>query len=233
MDKKHILSIKNLKRTYGEGDAKTRALKGISVNIKKGEFLALSGYSGSGKSTTFHQISLLDIPTNGKIYFKDKNILELSEEEKSNFRLTKVGYIFQHYELLPEMTALENISLPLMVEQGNTKQTKNRAREVLDQVGLLKRQNHYPSELSGGEQQRISIARALVNNPEIILADEPTANLDSVTGDNIMKILKDLNRKQKITIFIINHKDSYEKHFDRIIRLKDGRIEKIDSKKHK
>jgi putative ABC transport system ATP-binding protein len=230
MDKKIILSVKNLKRTYGEGRSKTEALKGISFDVKEGEFIALSGPSGSGKSTTFHQISLLDKPTSGIIYFFGKNITNLEEDKKSDFRLKKIGYVFQHYELLPELTALENIFLPLMVDCGITKEIKQKAEKILSEMGLLERKNHCPSELSGGEQQRIAIARALIKEPKIILADEPTANLDSVAGIKIMETLKELNKKKGITIFVINHEKAFEKYFDRIIRLKDGKVERIDKK---
>lgn len=223
MDKK-ILEIKNLVKTYGDGRAKTQAVKGISFEINKGEFVALSGPSGSGKSTTFHQISLLDNPTSGTIKVNKISVENFNDDERSNFRLKNIGYIFQHYELLPELTALENIYLPLMVERGNTKEIKEKAEKILEEMGLLDRKDHYPSELSGGEQQRISIARALVKEPEIILADEPTANLDSVAGRKIMELLKKLNKKNKITVFVINHEKSFEKYFDRIIRLKDGKI---------
>jgi putative ABC transport system ATP-binding protein len=220
-----VLSVKNLVKTYGKGSAKTEAVKDVSFEIRDGEFVALSGPSGSGKSTTFHQISLLDKPTSGEIRFCGESILQMSEEQKSDFRLKKIGYVFQHYELLPELTALENIYLPLMIEKGNSEEIVTRGKEVLEAMGLLNRMNHYPSELSGGEQQRIAIARALVKEPEIILADEPTANLDSLAGENVMKILKQLNKKRGITIFVINHEKAFEKYFDRIITLKDGEVE--------
>ena len=233
MVRKSILSVKNLVRIYGKGRAKTEAVKGISFEISKGEFVALSGPSGSGKSTTFHQISLLDNPTLGIISFCGENIIKLNDEEKSDFRLKKIGYIFQQYELLPELTALENICLPLMVDKGYTNEVKQKAEKILNDMGLIERKDHYPSELSGGEQQRIAIARALVKEPEIILADEPTANLDSLSGKKIMEILKELNKKKDITIFVINHEREFEKYFNRIIRLKDGKIEKIDRKLRK
>jgi putative ABC transport system ATP-binding protein len=227
MDKKIILSVKNLVKTYGKGGAKTEAVKGISFDVKRGEFIALSGSSGSGKSTTFHQLSLLDNPTSGVISFCGQNIIKLNEDERSNFRLEEIGYVFQHYELLPELTAIENIYLPLMVSRGITSETKKKAEKILNEMGLLERKNHYPSELSGGEQQRIAIARALIKEPKIILADEPTANLDSVSGIKIMETLKKLNKNNGITIFVINHEKAFEKYFDRIILLKDGAIEKI------
>jgi putative ABC transport system ATP-binding protein len=224
MDKTIILSVKKLVKTYGKDRTKTEAVKGISFDVKKGEFIALSGPSGSGKSTTFHQISLLDTPTSGEIKINGKDIIKLNDDEKSDFRLKKIGYVFQHYELLPELTALENIYLPLMVENGNSKEIKEKSEKILNEMGLIERKNHYPNELSGGEQQRISIARALIKEPELILADEPTANLDSVAGEKIMKILKDLNKKKGITILVVNHEKSFEGYFDRTIKLKDGKI---------
>jgi len=231
MVKKVVLSVKNLVRTYGEGDAVTMAVKGISFDICEGELVALSGPSGSGKSTTFHQISLLDEPTSGKIKVCGEDVMDLSEDEKSDFRLNRIGYVFQHYELLPEMTALENVCLPLMVEKGRTRAVLDRAEFVLNEMGLLGRKNHYPNELSGGEQQRVSIARAIVNEPNIILADEPTANLDSVASKMVMEILRNLSRKKKITVFIISHEKEFERYFDRVIRMRDGEIEKIDKRR--
>lgn len=225
-----VLRVEDLKKTYGHGDFKTRALKGISFEIDKGEFVALSGYSGSGKSTAFHQISLLDTPTGGKITLFGEDVLRLSDNEKSDFRLRKIGYIFQRYELLPELTAIENVFLPLMADEGYSSNAREKARMVLKLVGLEERENHYPNELSGGEQQRVSIARALVKDPGIILADEPTANLDSVIGKKVMDILKYLNEKEGRTIFVINHNKNYEKYFDRIIWLKDGEIERIQKR---
>lgn len=233
MVRKVILSVKKLVRTYGEGKVRTEAVKGVSFDIHEGEFVSLSGPSGSGKSTIFHQISLLDFPTSGKINICGESVINLGEDERADFRLKKIGYVFQHYELLPEMTAFENICLPLMVDKGKTREVFEMADKMLIEMNLIERKNHYPNELSGGEQQRISIARALVNNPRIVLADEPTANLDSVASKKIMNILKDLSRKKKITVFVINHEREFEKYFDRIIRMKDGKIDKVDKRRSK
>jgi putative ABC transport system ATP-binding protein len=230
MASKVILSVKNLVKTYGSKKVKTEAVKGISFEVYEGEFVALAGPSGSGKSTTFHQISLLDKPTSGIITLCGKNIITLNENEKSEFRLKKIGYVFQHYELLPELTALENIYLPLMIEHGNSKEIRQKAEKILSELGLSDRKNHYPDELSGGEQQRIAIARALVKDPEIILADEPTANLDSVAGIKIMLLLRELSKKKGITVFVINHEREFEKYFDRVIRMKDGKLERVDKR---
>jgi putative ABC transport system ATP-binding protein len=225
MVKRVILSVKNLIKTYGDGRAKTFAVRGVSFDIREGEFVALSGPSGSGKSTTFHQIAILDNPTSGVIKIGEQDLNKITDEQKAMIRLNKIGYVFQHYGLLPELTALENIYLPLMVEEGSNGDIVKKAEKVLEQVGLLDRKDHYPSELSGGEQQRISIARAIVKKPDLILADEPTANLDTLAGKKIMELLKELNKKMGITVFIINHEREFEKYFDRIIKLRDGKIE--------
>jgi putative ABC transport system ATP-binding protein len=230
MAKQNIMSVRNLVKTYGKGNAKTNAVKKISFDIIEGEFVALSGPSGSGKTTTFHQISLLDKPTSGSIYLCGEDISNLNDDEKSEFRLKKIGYVFQHYELLSELTALENVCLPLIIQKGYTKDVVEKAEKILEEMGLTERKNHYPNELSGGEQQRVAIARALIKDPKIILADEPTANLDSVTSLHIMKILKELNKKRGITFFIINHEKEFENFFNKIIRLRDGQIEKTDKK---
>lgn len=231
MAKKPILSVKNLVKTYGSGKAEIKAVNGISFDISEQEFVALSGPSGSGKSTAFHQISLLDNPSSGKIFLCGEDVLKLTEEEKSDFRLKKIGYVFQHYELLPELNALENICLPLIVEKGFTNEVIKKGEEVLKEMDMIDRKNHYPSELSGGEKQRIAIARAIVKEPDIVLADEPTANLDSLAGERIMNTLRDLNKNKKITIFVINHETHFEKYFQRIIRLKDGKIVNDERKK--
>jgi len=233
MARKTILEVTNLVKTYGEGRARTEAVKGISFKIERGEFAALAGPSGSGKSTTFHQIALLDTPTSGTITFNSVNIQHLREEEQANFRLQNIGYIFQRYELLSELTALENVYLPLMVEHGKTREILRRAEHALAEMGLLERKDHYPHELSGGEQQRVAIARAIVKNPDILFADEPTANLDSKTGKQIIQTLQRLNKEKGITVFIINHETEYEPYFEKIIRLKDGRIEKIEETKRR
>lgn len=225
---KKILSVKNLVKTYDSGKVKTFAVKGVSFDLLEGDFVALTGPSGSGKSTILYQLGLLDTPTSGKIIIDGQDIGELEEGESSDFRLEKVGYIFQHYELLPELTALENTFLPLMADFKDNYIEK--AKEVLGILGLEKRMHHYPGELSGGEQQRVSIARALIKNPRIILADEPTANLDSRAGKKVTEILKSLNKKYKRTILVVNHEKELEKYFDKIIRIKDGKIVRIISK---
>lgn len=180
-----IIKIENLKRTYGT-KVLTHALKGVSFEVSEGDFIIIMGKSGSGKSTLLHQLGLLDTPTSGEIFIKNENTKDLSENKKTIFRLEKLGYIFQEYAILPELTALENVYLPLMVSSNNgNKDFKEKAKEMLKLVGLEHRFDHYSNELSGGEQQRVAIARALVNNPQVLFADEPCANLDTQSSKNI------------------------------------------------
>lgn len=228
---KKILSVRNLVKTYDSGKVKTFAVRGVSFDLFRGDFVALSGPSGSGKSTILYQLGLLDTPTKGIVIIDGRNLSHLESKEKSDFRLNKIGYVFQRYELLPELTALENVYLPLISRLDKNQDYLNQSKKVLKILGLGERLDHYPSELSGGEMQRVSIARALVVNPKIILADEPTANLDSVASKKIMEMLKLLNKKYKRTILVVNHEKEFEKYFDRIIRIKDGKIVKIVNNK--
>ncbi len=219
-----IIEVKKLKKTY-EGKVPTHALKGVSFGVKKGEFVALMGRSGSGKSTLLHQLGLLDIPTFGEIIMDGKNLLSLSENQKSEFRLKKLGYVFQSYALLPELTALESVYLPLMVSGINKKEYLKKSADMLKKVGLADRLNHLPKEMSGGEQQRVAIARALVNDPIILFADEPTANLDTESSQVILELFKKLNKEIGQTIIMVTHEPDDEKYVDRVINLKDGIIQ--------
>ena len=219
-----IIEVKNLKKTYG-GRMPTYALKNINLGIKKGEFAALMGRSGSGKSTLLHQLGLLDTPTAGEIIMDGDDLVLLSEKQKSEFRLKKLGYVFQSYALLPELTALESVYLPLMLLDVNKKEYIKKASEMLEKVGLGDRLHHLPKEMSGGEQQRVAIARALVNDPDILFADEPTANLDSESSEVILKLFKKLNKEIGQTIIMVTHEPDDKKHVDRVIWLKDGVIE--------
>lgn len=190
--------------------------------------MAIMGRSGSGKSTLLHQLGLLDTPTSGEIHIDGINVLKLSEKQKTFFRLNDLGYVFQEYALLAELTALETVFLPLMMQGVGKEEYIKRAKEVLEKVGLGKRLDHLPSELSGGEQQRVAIARALVNNPKIIFADEPCANLDSESSEVVLNLLKDLNEKMGQTIIMVTHESEDKRYVDRTIWLKDGTIEKIE-----
>ena len=218
-----IIEVKNLKKTY-EGKVPTYALKNINFGVKKGEFIALMGRSGSGKSTLLHQLGLLDIPTSGEVIMDGTNLMLFTEKQKSEFRLKKLGYVFQSYALLPELTALESVYLPLMLLGVAKKDYIKKASEMLRKVGLGDRLHHLPKEMSGGEQQRVAIARALVNNPLILFADEPTANLDSESSMVILKLFRELNKKIGQTIIMVTHEPDDKKYVDRVIWLKDGVI---------
>jgi putative ABC transport system ATP-binding protein len=218
-----IIEVKDLKKTY-EGKVPTYALKNINFEVKKGEFIALMGRSGSGKSTLLHQLGLLDIPTSGEVIMDGTNLMLFTEKQKSEFRLKKLGYVFQSYALLPELTALESVYLPLMLLGVAKKDYIKKASEMLKKVGLGDRLHHLPKEMSGGEQQRVAIARALVNNPLILFADEPTANLDSESSMVILKLFRELNKKIGQTIIMVTHEPDDKKYVDRVIWLKDGVI---------
>ncbi len=218
-----IIEVKNLKKTY-EGKVPTYALKNINFGVKKGEFIALMGRSGSGKSTLLHQLGLLDIPTSGEVIMDGTNLMLFTEKQKSEFRLKKLGYVFQSYALLPELTALESVYLPLMLSGVAKKEYIKKASEMLKKVGLGDRLHHLPKEMSGGEQQRVAIARALVNNPLILFADEPTANLDSESSMVILQLFRELNKKIGQTIIMVTHEPDDKKYVDRVISLKDGVI---------
>ena len=228
-NKKIIINAKKLERIYFNGTIKTYALKDISLNIKEGEFVAIMGPSGSGKSTLLHQLGVLDIPTKGSILIDDEDVVNLSDNRRTKFRLEKLGYVFQSYNLIPELTALENVYITPMAQGIATEKYKEKARDILKKVGLSDRMNHYPSELSGGQQQRVSIARALVNKPKILFADEPTANLDSDSSRETVKLFRQLNKEIGQTIVMVTHELEEGKKADRIIWVKDGILD-VDKK---
>jgi putative ABC transport system ATP-binding protein len=220
-----MIKVNNLKKTYF-GKVPTHALRGVSFEIKEGEFVALMGRSGSGKSTLLHQIGLIDMPTDGSVFIDGIDVLHLSEKVRCDFRLRNLGYVFQEYALIAEFTALENVFLPAFALPGNS--DKERATELLSLVGLGERLDHYPSELSGGEQQRVAIARSLVNRPKILFADEPTANLDSVSAKTVLELFKKLNTELKQTILMITHEPEDKQYVDRVLWLKDGYLDSIE-----
>lgn len=228
---KIVIKVESLEKYYFEkrSNVITKALDGVSFEVYKGEFLGIMGPSGSGKSTLLHLLGLLDKPTKGKILLLGKEVSGLNDREKSYIRLKKLGYVFQQYRLIPELNALENTALPCMMYSVKDKLCKEKAKEVLERVGLRHRIKHYPFELSGGEQQRVAIARALINNPAIIFADEPTANLDTKSGDDIIKLFLELNKHGQ-TIIMVSHEPEHKKYFDRILYIKDGKLEKIIKK---
>jgi len=219
-----LITLSKVVKTYKlEGDIEVHALIGVDLKIKEGEFVAIIGPSGSGKSTLMHIIGILDKPTSGTVTLEDHNIASLSEEGLAGLRNKHIGFVFQAFNLLPRTTALENVELPLIYSGVSVDERKKRAEEVLNIVGLADRMEHTPSQLSGGQQQRVAIARALITKPSLILADEPTGNLDSKAGEEILSLLKDLNKKGN-TIVMVTHELGIAKEAKRIIQMKDGEI---------
>lgn len=226
MTKEIIIELKDVWKTYQMGDNKVHALRGLNLKVKKGEFLAIVGPSGSGKSTAMNMIGVLDRPTKGNIFLSGKNIAKFSESGLAQVRGKKIGFIFQKFNLINTMSAKENIMLPLTFQGFSSIEREKRAQEMLKLVELENRQNHKPSELSGGQQQRVAIARALAVDPEVILADEPTGNLDSKTGGTVMDFLCKLHEEQKKTIIMVTHDNTLTKFAQRVETLKDGMIVK-------
>lgn len=218
-----MISIKNLYKTYKNKEIETPVLRGIDLEVKEGEFLGIMGKSGAGKSTLMYQIGLLDHPTSGEIILHNVNTEKLSGEERTNFRLSLLGYVFQDYALIPELTASENVMIPLLMQGKSKLEAKIVADDMLQKVSLSHRKDNKPSQLSGGEQQRVSIARAMAHNPKILFADEPTANLDSVSGRSIIELFEDLHEKGQ-TIVMVTHEEEYAKYCNRIVYLEDGKI---------
>ena len=219
-----IINIKDVTKTYVLGEeVEVHALKGVNLSIKKGEFTSIIGSSGSGKSTLMHIMGLLDKPTSGGVWFLDKKVSSLDDDQLAGLRNEHIGFVFQSFNLLPRTTALENVALPLIYAGVEEKARLKKAKEKLEQVGLGDRLNHTSTQLSGGQQQRVAIARALVNSPDIVFADEPTGNLDSESGAEIMKLLRDLNKAGN-TIILVTHEPDIAKGTKRTIELKDGQI---------
>jgi ABC-type lipoprotein export system ATPase subunit len=220
-----LLSARGLKKTYVIGKRTLDVLRGVDVEIARGDFVALRGASGTGKSTLLHLIGGLDTPNAGEIFFAGQNVSKFSEGELANFRNHRVGFVFQAYHLFPELTALENVGLPARVARISMKTVVKRATELLVRVGLQDRLDHKPSELSGGEQQRVAVARALINEPELLLADEPTGNLDSHTGAEIMELLKTLQAEKQTTLIIATHDEKVAARAQRVVQLADGLVQ--------
>ncbi|MEI7792016.1 MAG: ABC transporter ATP-binding protein [Candidatus Berkelbacteria bacterium] len=218
-----IIQADKVSKTYHTGGAEIRALSDISLVILPGDFIMITGRNGSGKSTLLHQLALLDFPDSGEVIINNQKTTELSEQLRMDFRLSSLGYIFQEYALIAELTAIENVMLPAMMLESSEK-AKKKAAQLLDKVGLTNKHNRLPSELSGGEQQKVAIARALVNSPRIIFADEPTANLDTIAAKEVLNIFKTLNEKDGITIVMVTHEPEELEYASRLIHLSDGRI---------
>jgi len=219
-----LLSARALTKSYTMGRRTLEVLRGVNLQVARGEFLALRGASGAGKSTLLHLMGGLDSPNAGEIHFAGQNLAAFSERELTHFRNRRVGFVFQAYHLLPELDALENVCLPARVARVPAARAAARGRELLDQVGLSDRLEHKPFELSGGEQQRVAIARALINEPELVLADEPTGNLDSHTGGEIIELLKKLHAEKQTTLVIATHDAKVAAHARRVFELADGCI---------
>src|SRR5262245_35290740 len=228
-----VISVRDLVKTYHVGEVTVRALRGANMDVSAGEFVAVTGPSGSGKSTLMHILGCLDRPTSGQYFLDGRDVSRMSKDELANVRNNKIGFVFQGFNLLSRTTALDNVELPLLYNSGKNKlksaERHKRAMESLTAVGLGERYHHYPNQLSGGQQQRVAIARSLINRPSIILADEPTGNLDTRTSIEVMGIFQKLNKERGITIILITHEVDIAEYGTRLIRFRDGRIQ-VDQK---
>ncbi|WMI81702.1 ABC transporter ATP-binding protein [Anaerotignum sp. MB30-C6] len=228
---RNVIRIKNVKKIYQMGKEKIQAVNGISLNIRQGEVCCLLGKSGSGKSTLLNLIAGLEKPSSGQIIFNKKHIERMNEDQLADFRQRYVGFVFQSYNLLPTLTAMENVTLPLIFKNVPLKERNERAMEMLTAVGLGDRAHHKPHEMSGGQQQRVSIARAFINSPQVVFADEPTGNLDTRTTYEMMDLITALASKNKQTLVIVTHDLELSDYADRIVMLSDGEVERIEDKR--
>lgn len=219
-----MIKVKNIKKSFTQGEVETKVLKGVDLEIKEGELVAIMGRSGAGKSTLLYQMSLLDTPSSGEIIIDGEKVSEFDQMQKTQFRLKNMGFVFQDYALIPELTATENVMMPLLMQGYDVNYSIKKAHEVLETLGLEKQKNNLPNQMSGGEQQRVSIARAVVHSPKIIFADEPTANLDLESSKAVIKILEEACKKFKHTVVMVTHEEEYGKNADRIIRVVDGKV---------
>ncbi|MBU0469873.1 MAG: ABC transporter ATP-binding protein [Nanoarchaeota archaeon] len=227
-----MIELKNVVKKYFIGEITLEVLRGVNLEINKGEFVVIVGPSGSGKSTLMNQVGVLDVPTSGKILLEGEDISKMTESDLAQLRGKKVGFIFQQFNLIPTLTALENVILPTIFQNVPEEKRTKKALSLLNEVGLGERINHKPNELSGGQQQRVAIARALINDPEIILADEPTGNLDSKSGQQVMDLLAKLHSVEKKTIILITHDIDLVRYAQRTVHLKDGEVVKIEYNHH-
>lgn len=221
---KPIIQATNIHRKFGEGKLTAHILKGIDLSVMPGEFIAIMGKSGAGKSTLMYQLSVLDEPSEGSIIIADTDIVKMDEKERTAFRLNTLGYIFQNYALVPDLSATENVMLPLLMRGLDWDEAKGTAHSVIDSVGMEGKYTNLPAELSGGEQQRISIARSIAGKPKILFADEPTANLDSVSGNQVIDLISKLNKEHGQTVVMVTHEREYAMGCDRIIHMEDGLV---------
>src|SRR6476469_9730648 len=220
-----VISVKSLIKTYVVGEVQVRALRGVNLDVQKGEFLAVTGPSGSGKSTFMHIIGCLDRPTSGQYFLDGQDVSRMSKDALADVRNTKIGFVFQGFNLLSRTTALDNVELPLLYRGGlKTAERHRRAMRALEAVGLKDRADHHPNQLSGGQQQRVAIARALINEPSILLADEPTGNLDTKTSIEVMDIFQRLNRERNITVVLITHERDIAEYGTRTVTFRDGQV---------
>ncbi len=231
MPGRKLIELKNVKKYYFMGDNVVKAVDGISLEIKEKEFVSIMGPSGSGKSTAMNMVGSLDVPTAGRIFLDGEDIATLSESGLAQLRGRKIGFIFQSFNLIPNLTAKENVMIPMTFQNQSREVSEAKAEELLELVELGDRMDHYTNQLSGGQQQRVAIARALANDPEVILADEPTGNLDTKTGELVMGFLQKLNKEGKTIIMVTHDPDLAKEHSDKIYWLKDGKIEKITGKR--
>ena len=222
-----IIETNNLQKHYQVGEVQVPAVDGVNLNIREGEFVCISGRSGSGKSTLLSLLAGLESPTDGEVVILGKHLEQMNEQERGRFRRDHIGFIFQAYNLLPQFSSWENVAVPLEIRGIPLEQRREKAMEALEMVGLRDHAEHRPTELSGGQQQRISIARAIITRPGIVFADEPTGNLDSRTGTEVMRLLTDLFRRWGTTFLVVSHDEDMNRYTDREIRLKDGKIERI------
>ena len=225
-EQQSVISITNLVKTYVVGEVEVRALRGVSLDVKKGEFLAVTGPSGSGKSTLMHILGCLDRPTSGQYFLDGQDVSQMSRDELAEVRNNKIGFVFQGFNLLSRTSAVDNVELPLLYSGASIKaaERRRRALESLEAVGLGQRSDHHPNQLSGGQQQRVAIARALITRPSILLADEPTGNLDTRTSIEVMGIFQRLNRERGITVLVITHEQDISEYATRIVTCRDGLI---------
>ena len=222
--KKNVIELRKVNKIYQMGEVEVKALKDVSIEINKGEFVSIVGKSGSGKSTLVNMIGCLDVPTSGAVYLENQDISNLEESDLAQIRGKKIGFIFQTFNLMPTLSVFENISLPMIFQGYSDEEIKDKVDELLEMVELSSRAHHKPSELSGGQRQRVAIARALSNDPEVILADEPTGNLDSKTGKQVMDFLYALNKDKNVTLILVTHDDDLAKWAERTLVLSDGGI---------